>query len=39
MALGLSIAPWFGTLVKARVRTKREFKEETLNVADGEQSD
>jgi hypothetical protein len=39
MALGLSIAPWFGTPAKARAGAKREFKKATLNVADGKQSD
>ncbi len=36
MALGLSIAPWSGTPVKAGVGAKREFREETVNVTDGE---
>jgi len=39
MALGLSIAPWLVTPVKARVEAKGELRKETLNVADGKQPD
>jgi len=35
MALGLSIAPWSGIPVKARVGAKREIREEKVNVTDG----
>jgi hypothetical protein len=35
MTLGLSIAPWLGTPVKARVGAKGGLREETVNVTDG----
>ena len=35
MTLGLSIAPWFGTPVEARMGMKWGFGEETINIADG----